>query len=149
MAEKTVADYIAQLEDWQAEIVSQVRQIILEAAPGADESVKWAQPVYEINGPFAYIKAFKNSVNFGFWRGVDISDPGGCCRAAARKCAISSSPPWMISTHQSSPIMFSKPSNSILPKADHHSNYSWLQHILLNNHCKLGDINSRSFATML
>jgi hypothetical protein len=30
--------------------------------------------VYEINGPFAYIKAFKNSVNFGFWRGVDIQD---------------------------------------------------------------------------
>ena len=36
-----------------------------------------AQPVYEVSGPFAYIKAFKNSVNFGFWRGVDIHDPEG------------------------------------------------------------------------
>jgi len=43
MAEKTVENYITQLEDWQAEIVSQVRQIILEAAPGANESIKWAQ----------------------------------------------------------------------------------------------------------
>ena len=74
MAEKTVDNYIAQLNDDQAEIVAKVREIILEAAPDADESIKWAQPVYEINGPFAYIKAFKNSVNFGFWRGVDIQD---------------------------------------------------------------------------
>ena len=74
MAEKTVDNYIAQLNDNQAEIVAKVRELILEAAPDADESIKWAQPVYEINGPFAYIKAFKNSVNFGFWRGVDIQD---------------------------------------------------------------------------
>jgi hypothetical protein len=74
MAEKTVDNYIAKLNDTQAEIVAKVREIILEAAPEADESIKWAQPVYEINGPFAYIKAFKNSVNFGFWRGVDIQD---------------------------------------------------------------------------
>ena len=85
MAEKTVADYIAHLEDWQGEIVSQVRQIILDAAPGADESVKWAQPVYEINGPFAYIKAFKKSVNFGFWRGIDIDDPQGLLQGSGEK----------------------------------------------------------------
>jgi hypothetical protein len=75
MAGKTVDAYIAGLEDWQAEIVSSVRQIINQAAPEADEAIKWAQPVYSSNGPFAYIKAFKNSVNFGFWRGVDLKDP--------------------------------------------------------------------------
>ena len=85
MSEKTVESYIAQLEGWQAEIVSEVRQIILEAAPEADESIKWAQPVYEINGPFAYIKAFKNSVNFGFWRGVDINDPQGLLQGSGEK----------------------------------------------------------------
>ena len=85
MAEKTVENYIAQLEDWQAEIVSQVRQTVLEAAPGANESIKWAQPVYEINGPFAYIKAFKNSVNFGFWRGVDIQDSQGLLVGSGEK----------------------------------------------------------------
>jgi len=75
MADKTVDTYIAQLEDWQAEIVSEIRRIILSAAPDASEAMKWAQPVYEVAGPFAYIKAFKNSVNFGFWRGADIHDP--------------------------------------------------------------------------
>ena len=85
MAEKTVDSYIAGLADWQGEIVSQVRQIILEAAPEADESIKWAQPVYEVNGPFAYIKAFKNSVNFGFWRGVDINDSAGLLQGSGEK----------------------------------------------------------------
>jgi len=85
MAEKTVDSYIAQLEDWQAEIVSEVRRIILKSAPEAEESIKWAQPVYELNGPFAYIKAFKNSVNFGFWRGVDIQDPDGLLQGTGEK----------------------------------------------------------------
>ena len=85
MAEKTVDNYIAQLDNWQAQLVSEVRQIILKAAPEADESIKWAQPVYEINGPFAYIKAFKNSVNFGFWRGVEISDPKGLLQGSGEK----------------------------------------------------------------
>lgn len=85
MAEKTVDNYITQLENWQAEIVSEVRQIILTAAPEANESIKWAQPVYEINGPFAYIKAFTNSVNFGFWRGVDINDPEKLLQGSGEK----------------------------------------------------------------
>jgi hypothetical protein len=85
MTEKTVDAYIAQIEGWQAEIVSKVRMIILEAAPEADESIKWAQPVYETNGPFAYIKAFKNSVNFGFWRGVDIHDQHGLLQGTGEK----------------------------------------------------------------
>ena len=74
MAEKTVDAYITSLESWQAEIVSSVRQIVLKTAPQAEEAIKWAQPIYSKNGPFAYIKAFKNSVNFGFWRGVDLAD---------------------------------------------------------------------------
>ena len=77
MAEKTVDAYIGGLEDWKAEVVSKVRQIVLEAAPEAKEAIKWAQPVYEMNGPFSYIKALKKSVNFGFWRGVDIKDAEG------------------------------------------------------------------------
>jgi hypothetical protein len=85
MVEKTVDGYIAQLNDNQSEIVSKVRGIILDAAPEAVESIKWAQPVYETNGPFAYIKAFKNSVNFGFWRGVDIQDSHGLLDGSGEK----------------------------------------------------------------
>lgn len=85
MAEKTVDGYIAGLEGWKADVVSRVRRIVLDAAPEAKESIKWAQPVYEINGPFCYVKAFKDSVNFGFWRGVDLNDPEGVLQGSGAK----------------------------------------------------------------
>ena len=85
MAEKSVDAYVAGLEKWQAETVSAVREIILEIAPDAKESIKWAQPVYEVNGPFCYIKAFKKSVNFGFWRGIDLDDPNGLLQGTGDK----------------------------------------------------------------
>jgi hypothetical protein len=77
MAAKTVDEYQANLTGWQQQALIKLRQIIREAAPEAVEKYKWAQPVYEHHGPFAYIKAFKNSINFGFWRGVDLVAPAG------------------------------------------------------------------------
>jgi hypothetical protein len=77
MAAKTVDEYIAGLGDWRGTVVTELRDVILGAAPGAAESIKWAQPVYESDGPFAYVKAFPSSVNLGFWRGADLDDPDG------------------------------------------------------------------------
>jgi hypothetical protein len=83
--EKTVEAYILSLEPWQAEIARKLRALIKEAAPEASESIKWAQPVYELEGPFAYIKAFKNAVNFGFWRGAELEDPQGVLQGTGEK----------------------------------------------------------------
>ena len=77
MAPKTVDEYVAGLEGWQAEAVSALRQIVRDAAPKASESWKWGQPVYEENGPFAWLKAYKTYINFGFWRGNQLTDPKG------------------------------------------------------------------------
>lgn len=85
MAGKTVDEYISNLEGWRAEVVSALRELIVQAAPEATESIKWAQPVYEDHGPFAHIKAFKNHVNFGFWRGVELEDPEGLLEGVGEK----------------------------------------------------------------
>jgi hypothetical protein len=85
MAVKTVDEYIRGLDGWKAEVAAQIRSIIREAAPDAKESIKWAQPVYEFNGPFCYIKAFKNSLNFGFWRGAALDDPSGLLQGEGMK----------------------------------------------------------------
>ena len=77
MNEKTVDEYIAGLVPWQADIVTRIREIIFNVAPDTKELYKWGQPVFEKDGPLAYIKAFKHVVNFGFWRGADIIDPSG------------------------------------------------------------------------
>ena len=38
--------------------------------------IKWSQPVYEDDfGPFCFMKAHKNHVNIGFWRGAVMNDP--------------------------------------------------------------------------
>ena len=76
-AGKTVDEYVASLSGWQREAAAALRQLAREAAPGAGESIKWGQPVYEVNGPVAWMKAHKSSVNFGFWRGAELDDPTG------------------------------------------------------------------------
>ena len=85
MAKTKVDEYIEGLDQWQAEIVAEVRRIILEAEPAAEERVRWDQPVYETNGPFAYIKAYTKAVHFGFWRGIEILDPKGLLQGSGEK----------------------------------------------------------------
>ena len=78
MAAKTIDEYIEGLGgDWRAETVTTLRRVVDQAAPGTTSVIKWAQPVWESNGPFAYIKAFSQSVNIGFWRGVQLDAPAG------------------------------------------------------------------------
>ena len=85
MAVKTVDEYIDGLDGWQKDAVVELRALVLETAPDAEESVKWAQPVYSSNGPFCYIKAFKNNVNIGFWRGADVADAQGLLEGSGDK----------------------------------------------------------------
>ena len=78
MAATTIDDYITGLGgDWRADVVGELRRVVDAAAPDAKASIKWAQPVWGSDGPFAYVKAFGRSVNIGFWRGVDLDDPAG------------------------------------------------------------------------
>jgi hypothetical protein len=85
MTAKTVDDYIDGLDGWQTDVAGRIRAIVTTTAPEAKESIKWGQPVYEVNGPFCYMKAFKNSVNFGFWRGIDLDDPHGLLQGTGEK----------------------------------------------------------------
>lgn len=58
-----------------------------EAAPEAEEAIKWAQPVYSHNGPFCYIKAFAHHINIGFWRGKELDDPAGVLASGGDRMA--------------------------------------------------------------
>jgi hypothetical protein len=87
VAGTTVDAYVKALPDDQGKIVEELRRIVKVAAPQARESIKWAQPVYEHFGPFAYIKAFKGYVNFGFWRGVEIDSGRGQLLTGGSKMA--------------------------------------------------------------
>jgi hypothetical protein len=77
MADKTIGGYIGGLGDWRGEVVDALDRIVREVAPEATGSIKWAQPVWDADGPIAYAKAFPRAVNFGLWRGTELDDPDG------------------------------------------------------------------------
>lgn len=87
MAATTVDAYVASLPADQQQIIGAVRRLVLAAAPGATESIKWAQPGYEDHGPFAYIKASRSHVTFGFWRGVELEAGRGILESSGVKMA--------------------------------------------------------------
>jgi hypothetical protein len=73
----SIDDYINGFDGWREATLLRLRAIVAEAAPEASGSIKWAQPVWTFNGPMAYMRAFTNSVNIGFWRGGELEDPDG------------------------------------------------------------------------
>jgi len=77
MKPTNVDEYAASLTGWQAEAIASLRQIIRAGVPKATEAYKWAQPVYESNGPMIFIKAHRSHMNLGFWRGAEMTDPKG------------------------------------------------------------------------
>ena len=77
MKPTSVEQYIAQLPTEQSVIVQELRALVTKNAPKATEAFKWSQPVYEQGGPMIWMKAHKNYVNFGFWRGAEMQDKHG------------------------------------------------------------------------
>ncbi len=85
---KTVDGYLATLDDWRGAVVRELLALIDGAAPDdATCSIKWAQPVYEHNGPFAYVRAFNKHVNLGFWRGAELAPLEPRLRSGGQKMA--------------------------------------------------------------
>lgn len=74
----------AKTSGWHADVVKRCIAVTMRAAPDATVSIKWAQPVFELNGPFAFIKPATAHVTFGFWRGAELGDPAGVLEGGER-----------------------------------------------------------------
>ena len=74
--QKTVDEYIAAFDDWRTDAMKRLREVVKEGAPHSAVGIKWAQPVWEWNGPMIWMKAAKDHVSIGFWRGTEMDDPG-------------------------------------------------------------------------
>ncbi len=73
--QKTVDEYIAAFDDWRTDAMKRLREVVKEGAPHSAVGIKWAQPVWEWNGPMIWMKAYPKHVNIGFWRGTELEDP--------------------------------------------------------------------------
>jgi uncharacterized protein YdeI (YjbR/CyaY-like superfamily) len=66
--------YIVGSAGFAQPILSHLRALVHEAAPAADETIKWGRPFFTLNGRMlAMMAAFKAHCIFGFWR----SEAGG------------------------------------------------------------------------
>ena len=73
-----IAEFVLdRLSGWQAEAVEALCALVLLEAPQATQAIKWSQPVFELGGPFAFIRLAAKHVTFGFWRGAELKDPRG------------------------------------------------------------------------
>jgi hypothetical protein len=87
LAARSIEEYAKVLGDWRTDAVMELDALVRKAAPKASATIKWAQPVYELGGPIAFIKAAKSHVTIGFWRGAELKDPKGLLEGSGNKMA--------------------------------------------------------------
>ncbi len=76
-----ISDQIAQLTDWRGEVLTKLRRLILEAAPGISEEWKWGTAVWSKNGNVCSAAVFKDHVKLNFFKGAALEDPKGLFNA--------------------------------------------------------------------
>jgi uncharacterized protein YdhG (YjbR/CyaY superfamily) len=61
---KTIDEYISGFPTSVQKILSQLREIIREVAPEAEETISYGIPTFKLNGNLVHFDAFKNHIGF-------------------------------------------------------------------------------------
>jgi hypothetical protein len=71
--EKTVEGILSNLGPQQKDITEKLRNISKKTQPQSEETVKWGNITYLLNGEnLAWIAFYKDHVDFGFFRGAEL-----------------------------------------------------------------------------
>ncbi len=74
--------YLAPLPDWQSEILGRVRDLVHEADPEVEETIKRSvQPYFVLDGNICAFLAAKDHVNVFVYDGAIVPDPEGLITA--------------------------------------------------------------------
>ena len=72
------------MADWREEMIEEVRNLIKEAEPDADEEIKWRKPsspdgvpVWSYEGIICTGETYKDKVKLTFHKGALLDDPKG------------------------------------------------------------------------
>ena len=68
-----------------AEIACALREAVLTAAPGAEESIKWGVPSYALKHVLCSIAPAHRYVRLQFWRGAELHDPRGLVEGTGKR----------------------------------------------------------------
>jgi hypothetical protein len=66
--DKRVDAYIAKSADFAKPILSHLRDVVHEACPDCEETLKWSSPTFMHHGMLCGFAAFKQHIQFGFWK---------------------------------------------------------------------------------
>ena len=79
-----VDDYIAKSAEFARPILTYLRDLVHEACPDVEETMKWSFPHFMYKGMMCSMASFKEHCAFGFWKSSLIVEKGG---ATAEKAA--------------------------------------------------------------
>ena len=66
--------YIARSADFAKPILTHLRQVVHEACPPVQETIKWGVPHFDYHGIMCSMAAFKEHCAFGFWKASLVVD---------------------------------------------------------------------------
>jgi uncharacterized protein YdeI (YjbR/CyaY-like superfamily) len=72
--DRRVDAYIAKAAPFARPILTHLREVVHEACPEVEETMKWSRPHFLYHGMMAGMSAFKEHAVFGFWKGSLIVD---------------------------------------------------------------------------
>ena len=61
---KTIDEYISTFPEDVQEVLQQLRQIIRQAAPDAEEAISYQMPTFKLHGNLVHFAAFRNHIGF-------------------------------------------------------------------------------------
>jgi hypothetical protein len=70
--DRRIDDYIAKSAGFARPILSYLRDVVHEACPGVEETIRWGMPHFLHHGILCRIAAFKQHCAFGFWRRAQL-----------------------------------------------------------------------------
>jgi uncharacterized protein YdhG (YjbR/CyaY superfamily) len=61
---QSIDDYITGFPDNVQAILRQIRQLVRDLAPEAEESISYQMPTFKLHGPLVYFGAYKSHIGF-------------------------------------------------------------------------------------
>jgi hypothetical protein len=81
----SVPNYIASLPQSQAQIMSVLRNMILDVGPHVQEKISYKIPFFYFHGPLCYLSPTFDGIYIGFVRGHQLSNEHGLLEKKDRK----------------------------------------------------------------
>ncbi|HUS00971.1 MAG TPA: YdeI/OmpD-associated family protein [Chitinophagaceae bacterium] len=75
--DERVDAYIAKAQPFAKPILAHLRELIHNACPEVEETIKWSFASFDYKGTFCSMGAFKQHCTFGFWKYSLMKDPKG------------------------------------------------------------------------